>query len=66
MAFLRCKYSQFVNDNTEILQLFSSLDLIKTKTLVLMDHLADFAKRYKGMPTLGFTHFQAGEPYLAL
>ena len=55
--------SQYVNDNTEILQLHGSLDLIKTKTLVLIDHLSEFANKYKDMPTLGFTHFQAGTEY---
>lgn len=53
--------SAFVGDNTDIIQMSEALKLIRTKLLNVIKNLADFADKYKNMPTLGFTHFQPAQ-----
>ncbi len=53
--------SCYVTDNAELLILKEGLELIKAKLVAVMDKLAKFALRYKGMPTLGFTHLQPAQ-----
>jgi len=53
--------SCFVGDNTDILVIKESLDLIRKKLLKTMENLADFSLEYKDIPTLGFTHFQPAQ-----
>ncbi len=53
--------SCYVGDNTDIIIMHEALRLIKKKLVNVMAHLADFAMKYKDMPTLGFTHFQAAQ-----
>jgi adenylosuccinate lyase len=38
-----------------------ALELVRDKTLRVIVKLADFAERYKDLPTLGFTHFQPAQ-----
>ena len=54
--------SQFVNCNTELIQLRDALNLISIKTARVIDALAKFAEKHKSLPTLGFTHFQPAQP----
>jgi len=54
--------SQFVNCNTELLQLRDALTLIAQKLARAIDRLATFARQYRDLPTLGFTHFQPAQP----
>lgn len=54
--------SQFVNCNTELLQLRDALQLIANKLAVAIDRLASFAEQYKALPTLAFTHYQPAQP----
>lgn len=54
--------SQFVNCNTELLQLRDSLHLIASKLAAVICHLGDFAKQYRDLATLGYTHFQPAQP----
>ena len=54
--------SQFVNCNTELLQVRDALQLITHKMAVAIDLLSRFAMKYRHVPTLGFTHFQAAQP----
>jgi adenylosuccinate lyase len=54
--------SQFVNCNTELLQIRDSLQAIARKLADLVDALARFAARYRGLPALAFTHFQPAQP----
>ena len=54
--------SQFVGCNTELILLRDSLKLIGTRLACAIDALADFAAKYRDLPTLGFTHFQPAQP----
>ena len=54
--------SQFVNCNTELLQIRDALRIVAGKTAAAIDALATFAGRYRDLPTLGFTHFQPAQP----
>ena len=53
--------SAFVGDNTDIIQMSEALKIIRTKLLNVIKNLADFAEKYKQLPTLGFTHFQPAQ-----
>ena len=54
--------SQFVNCNTELLQLRDATKLVATKLARVICNLGDFAKVNRDIPTLGFTHFQPAQP----
>jgi adenylosuccinate lyase len=54
--------SQFVNCNTEMLQLRDATNLIASKLAKVITNLGDFAKEYRALPTLGFTHYQPAQP----
>lgn len=53
--------SCYVGDNTDIIIMTEALKLIRKKLLAVIGKLSDFAKKYKSMPTLGFTHFQPAQ-----
>lgn len=57
--------SCFVGDNTDIIQMKEGLRKIRQLLLTLMETLADFAEKYKEVPTLAYTHFQAAQPTTA-
>lgn len=54
--------SQFVNCNTELLQMRDALRLIATKLARVVDALGRFAHEHRALPTLGFTHYQPAQP----
>ncbi|MGE0378835.1 MAG: adenylosuccinate lyase [Planctomycetaceae bacterium] len=54
--------SCFVTDNTELLQMRASLELVRRRLVGVIDRLATFADRYRGLPCLGFTHLQPAQP----
>lgn len=53
--------SCYVGDNTDLIIMYEALEVIRVKVLNVMQKLTEFALKYKGMPTLGFTHFQAAQ-----
>lgn len=53
--------SCYVGDNTDVIVMFEALQLIKDKLANVISKLSDFAKEYKDMPTLGFTHYQPAQ-----
>ncbi|NBG88736.1 adenylosuccinate lyase [Isachenkonia alkalipeptolytica] len=53
--------SAFVGDNTDIIVYREALQLIQKKLINLMDKLGAFAKAYKDLPTLGYTHYQPAQ-----
>ncbi len=54
--------SCYVGDNTDIIIMTEGLKIVKKKLLNVIKNLADFAVKYKDMPTLAFTHFQPAQP----
>ena len=54
--------SCYVGDNTDIIIMRDALRLIRKKLVNVIAQLADFAARYKSLPTLAFTHFQPAQP----
>lgn len=53
--------SCYVGDNTDIIIMTESLKLLKKKLIAVIAGLADFALKYKDLPTLGFTHYQPAQ-----
>ena len=53
--------SCYVGDNTDILLMKEGLLLIRDKLVRVLASLAKFADRYKALPTLGYTHYQAAQ-----
>ena len=53
--------SCYVGDNTDVILMKEGLLLVRDKLVRVLSNLADFAERYKALPTLGFTHFQAAQ-----
>ncbi len=54
--------SQFINCNTELLQMRDALAIIAAKTASAIDALGTFADTYRDLPTLGYTHYQPAQP----
>lgn len=53
--------SAFVGDNTDLIQLRDGMQIVKQKLLNVMASLAKFAREYKDLPCLGFTHYQPAQ-----
>ena len=54
--------SCYVGDNTDIIVMKEALELVKKKLVNVIDILSKFATKYKDLPCLGYTHFQAAQP----
>jgi len=53
--------SCFVGDNTDLIIMREGLQMIAGKIACLIDRLGKFAKKYRSMPSLGFTHYQPAQ-----
>lgn len=53
--------SCYVTDNAELIQIYNALGLIGDKMIVVMKKLAKFAREYKDLPVLGYTHLQPAQ-----
>jgi adenylosuccinate lyase len=53
--------SCYVTDNADLIIMRDGLDMLTVKLARVIDRLASFAKKYRALPTLGFTHFQAAQ-----
>ncbi|MCH5162627.1 MAG: adenylosuccinate lyase [Clostridiales bacterium] len=53
--------SCFVTDNAELIQIYDALKVVRRKMLTVMDKLRTFAKTYKNLPVLGYTHLQPAQ-----
>ena len=53
--------SCFVTDNSELIQKREALGLVQAGLANVIEALAGFARRYRSLPTLGFTHFQPAQ-----
>ena len=54
--------SCYVGDNTDIILQRQAFAEIRAGLLRAIAALADFAEKYKALPTLAYTHFQAAQP----
>lgn len=54
--------SQFVVCNTDLMVQKEALNLIEKALLRSIANLARFARKYAGLPTLGYTHYQPAQP----
>jgi adenylosuccinate lyase len=54
--------SCYVTDNADLMLLRESLQLIQRRLFVVIDVLANFAKQYRDVPTLAYTHMQPAQP----
>ncbi|HHT83327.1 MAG: adenylosuccinate lyase [Christensenellales bacterium] len=53
--------SCFVTDNADIIVYKQALELVRAKLAGVMNKLADFAYKYRNLPTLGYTHLQPAQ-----
>ncbi len=54
--------SAFVTDNSELMQHEQALRLVLRRLISSIAALAGFARQYRDLPTLGYTHFQPAQP----
>ena len=54
--------SCYVGDNTDIIIMKEALKLVRKKLINVISILKDFAIKYKDLPCLAYTHFQAAQP----
>jgi len=53
--------SCYVTDNADLIFLRQGLELLLVKLAAVIERFAHFAKEYRALPTLGFTHFQPAQ-----
>ena len=54
--------SCYVGDNTDIIQMKNGLLQVRKLLLATIKDVSEFALKYKDLPTLAYTHFQAAQP----
>lgn len=54
--------SCFVTDNADLILIREGLQMVRARLVSVITALADFAARYRDLPTLGFTHLQPAQP----
>jgi adenylosuccinate lyase len=54
--------SCYVTDNTDLMLMRRSLELVRSRLVAAIDRLATFATAQRATPCLGFTHFQPAQP----
>jgi len=54
--------SQFVVCNTDLILQKTAMLQIRSMVLQAIKNLSEFCLQYKGLPTLGFTHYQPAQP----
>jgi len=53
--------SCYVTDNADLLLMREGLGLVRDRLVGVIDALAQFAQRWRDLPTLGYTHFQPAQ-----
>ena len=53
--------SCYVGDNTDLIIMREGLALLRDQAIAVVARLAEFAREWKALPTLGFTHFQPAQ-----
>ncbi|GIW94977.1 MAG: adenylosuccinate lyase [Pirellulaceae bacterium] len=54
--------SCFVTDNADLILMRDALGLVRDRLVSAIDALAEFARRFRDLPCLAFTHFQPAQP----
>src|SRR3954469_6482429 len=54
--------SCYVTDNTDLILIRESLQMVAGRLAAVIVALADFAQKYRDLPTLSFTHLQPAQP----
>ncbi len=54
--------SCYVTDNADLVIYRDALRYLRAELLKVIANLADFAQKYKALPTLGYTHYQPAQP----
>lgn len=54
--------SCYITDNCDLIQMQRAMQILKSKLLLLIKQLSDFARKYRNMPCLAYTHLQAAQP----
>ena len=54
--------SCYVTDNTDLILMREGLELIRARLVSVISKLSDFAKQYRDLACLGFTHLQPAQP----
>ena len=53
--------SCYVTDNADLIIYRDALRLLRSRLVDVIANLADFARRYRALPTLGYTHYQPAQ-----
>lgn len=53
--------SCYVGDNTDLILMVEGLRLLRRQLVAVIRQLSGFAYKFRGLPTLGFTHFQPAQ-----
>jgi len=53
--------SCYVGDNTDLILMRDALKIVLAKAVNVLARLADFAEKWRGLPALGFTHYQPAQ-----
>ncbi len=53
--------SCYVTDNADLILYRDALRYLRGELLSVLKNLSDFAERFKGVPTLGYTHYQPAQ-----
>jgi adenylosuccinate lyase len=53
--------SCYVTDNTELIQMRDGLGILRLRLGAVLAIFAEFARRHRALPTLGFTHYQPAQ-----
>lgn len=54
--------SCFVTDNTDFIQQYCALGLVRRRLIDVIDILVGIASKYKSLRTVGYTHYQVAQP----
>jgi len=53
--------SCFVGDNTDLILIREGLELLLSKAVCVLERLKAFAEEWRGLPALGYTHYQPAQ-----
>ena len=53
--------SAYVGDNTDLILMREGLRIVLAKAVNVLARLSDFARKWRALPTLGFTHYQPAQ-----